>query len=203
MGQQVEWSPDQLAQMCWATNPHTGRPTKLRLTPELEGDYLEWLNADCEHLEVAIVRLLLRNGADQYRRQCLDCGKPFGTPIKKKDVPNIDDVPLGSVDEHLKYERDRFAELEELKQRNVERQFQAGPGSSEYQEYLRSPEWQAKRQAVMRRANDICEGCGLAPATEVHHFTYDNIYQEFLWDLAALCRRCHERQHPGMAVKED
>ena len=60
-------------------------------------------------------------------------------------------------------------------------------------EYLDSPAWQMKRNAVMKRDGYQCV-CG-AKATEVHHKTYDNIGKEPLSDLVFLCKVCHEKAH--------
>jgi len=62
-----------------------------------------------------------------------------------------------------------------------------------YNAYLNGPVWRAKRDAVMRRAGNLCEGCLNAKATEVHHLTYDHVFNEPLWDLRATCHTCHER----------
>lgn len=61
--------------------------------------------------------------------------------------------------------------------------------------YYSSSEWAMVRQRVMRRAQGICEGCCITPAVEVHHMTYENFGKEFMWDLRAVCRPCHERYH--------
>lgn len=49
----------------------------------------------------------------------------------------------------------------------------------------------------MQRAAHVCEGCRTARATEVHHLTYEHCGDEFLWELVAICRSCHERYHGG------
>ncbi len=62
-----------------------------------------------------------------------------------------------------------------------------------YEQYLRSPAWEVKRDAVRQRDGGHCI-CG-APATALHHKTYDNIGREPLSDLVMLCEACHERVH--------
>ena len=62
-----------------------------------------------------------------------------------------------------------------------------------YKEYLDSPAWETKRDAVKQRDGEQCV-CG-AKATEAHHKTYKNIGKEPLSDLVALCQECHEREH--------
>jgi len=64
-----------------------------------------------------------------------------------------------------------------------------------YADYLKSQQWADKRDRVLRRANYHCEGCAQRPATDVHHLTYEHVTQEFLFELVALCRECHERAH--------
>jgi hypothetical protein len=73
-----------------------------------------------------------------------------------------------------------------------------------YDAYLAGPEWQARRAKVLRRANGICEGCGERPAVQVHHLRYPKgcfagspqwAAQEMLFDLRAICERCHTGVH--------
>jgi 5-methylcytosine-specific restriction endonuclease McrA len=64
-----------------------------------------------------------------------------------------------------------------------------------YRRYLASADWQSVRQRVLRRAWVTCEGCLEARATEVHHKTYAHVGDEFLFELVAICRPCHERLH--------
>jgi len=64
-----------------------------------------------------------------------------------------------------------------------------------YHEYLKSPEWYALRERVMRRADGFCEICALGQPTQVHHTTYKHVFHEFIWELRAVCDRCHARLH--------
>ncbi|MCY4554379.1 MAG: hypothetical protein OXC79_11970 [Candidatus Poribacteria bacterium] len=72
----------------------------------------------------------------------------------------------------------------------------------QYSRYLQSPTWKAKRQKVMKRANHICEGCLEQKATQVHHLTYERVGCEMLFDLVAICDRCHSNCHPQNNNKE-
>jgi 5-methylcytosine-specific restriction endonuclease McrA len=69
----------------------------------------------------------------------------------------------------------------------------------EHDEYLRTPEWRKRRAAVLKRADNLCDGCREAKATEVHHLTYENWKAEFLWELVAICHDCHDRLHIAKA----
>lgn len=64
-----------------------------------------------------------------------------------------------------------------------------------HEAHLRSPRWRELRVLVMRRSDDVCEGCGTRMADEVHHLSYDHLGDEFLFELVALCRTCHARWH--------
>lgn len=64
-----------------------------------------------------------------------------------------------------------------------------------YDQYLRSPEWKAKRQVVIQRENNICQGCRIRPIEEVHHATYSNIGDELFFQLVGLCSLCHRKVH--------
>ncbi len=64
--------------------------------------------------------------------------------------------------------------------------------SERYAAYLRSSAWLEKRAAVLVRCGGVCESCDTAPATEVHHTTYDHVFNEPLWELRAVCAECHD-----------
>lgn len=62
----------------------------------------------------------------------------------------------------------------------------------DYQQYLASREWRAKRKKVIELNNGICERCASRPIENVHHLTYENLGNERLSDLMGVCRPCHE-----------
>lgn len=69
-----------------------------------------------------------------------------------------------------------------------------------YRSYLRSPEWEVKRQSVISRAGGRCEKCGnYGRRIDAHHLpgSYSRIPHELPWDLAALCYECHKGEHRG------
>lgn len=67
--------------------------------------------------------------------------------------------------------------------------------SKEYAEYLGSEKWARIRSRVMERAGGVCEGCLERPATQAHHLTYEHLFDEFVFELVALCTTCHDRLH--------
>ena len=70
-----------------------------------------------------------------------------------------------------------------------------------YASHMKSPKWSAIRALVLKRAGGMCEGCGTARASEVHHMSYENMGDEFLWELRAVCRPCHERWHDASSAR--
>ena len=73
---------------------------------------------------------------------------------------------------------------------------ESGTWWDRYDRYMQTPEWKERRQLVLKRANYVCEGCGKAKATEVHHLTYERLGKEMLFDLVAVCDECHRKIHP-------
>lgn len=71
-----------------------------------------------------------------------------------------------------------------------------------YRQYLTTPIWREKRRRVIQRAGGICEGCGSARATQVHHLTYKRVGREMLFDLVAICEDCHHSLHEKRNVHD-
>ncbi len=66
-----------------------------------------------------------------------------------------------------------------------------------YNDYLLSDKWSYVRNHVLNRDHHQCVTCG-AIGSEVHHLSYDNIYNEECnlgQDLITLCHSCHRRTH--------
>jgi hypothetical protein len=74
------------------------------------------------------------------------------------------------------------------------------PTNSSYLEYLNSPEWKARRKAVLERCNRICERCHKYLVDEVHHLTYEHVFNEPLEDLQGLCKPCHKFLHRDSGI---
>ena len=58
----------------------------------------------------------------------------------------------------------------------------------------------ASREAIARAGGQCerCEQIRLAFQLELHHLHYRTIGKESKWDLLALCRECHKKQHIGL-----
>jgi 5-methylcytosine-specific restriction endonuclease McrA len=63
-----------------------------------------------------------------------------------------------------------------------------------YHWYLGTEFWQAKREEALARANFLCQICR-KPATEVHHLTYERVFNEMACDLLPVCSACHRTIH--------
>jgi len=159
----------------------------------------EWIEArnkvykerDCQHENTPLVERIISDGRVQHVHQCSACGKQDGSPVKQEvdvSLPNFESK-LSSIYEeetrNLVLKCDQFYARRQIKSEKIL--------SEDYHKYLKSDAWNVKRQLVLAREDDICEGCRLEKATDVHHKTYQNFMDEFLFELVALCRTCHER----------
>jgi len=130
----------------------------------------------------------------QLRNYCDDCGRLVGGALKHSSAKA--DTPHLSQEEATRYEREwRERAIRSCHERVSEEERRKNLWRAEHEAYLQTQEWADKRQLVLRRANGICEGCGKAPAVQVHHLTYQNWRNEFLWELRAVCRPCHLSVH--------
>lgn len=124
-----------------------------------------------------------------YQYQCLTCGAENGT-VKASEAERLR-LPSSEWDDALfkKWNDARFEAHQQQKQQDRAGWFK------QYDKYLESPAWKAKRQKVLQRAKGVCEGCGDRPPAQVHHLTYKHVGNEFLWELVAVCNQCHDRAH--------
>ncbi|MGG7079669.1 HNH endonuclease [Clostridium sardiniense] len=94
------------------------------------------------------------------------------------------------LDEYSKenYEKDEYSE-QKYKRELTE-------GQDWYHNtYLKSEHWERTRDRALKRAGYRCEECGSNKNLNVHHKTYDNIWNERDEDLEVLCQPCHYRRH--------
>ena len=144
---------------------------------------------DCDHQKTKLRLREIAGGRTVNDYQCLVCGHKVGDSVKKN--PEItepwDTALVEQVEEAARQESEirRAAKVEEW-QRKLQ----------DYHDYLKSPAWHERRRLVLERDGYVCRGCLTAPATIVHHLTYDHIMNELLWELTSVCRDCHDRCHP-------
>lgn len=179
----------------------TGKSFFLNSTPELAEDLDKCGQVlNCLHVKQEVRRYVDAGGASHMKRQCVACGISVGSSIAKaiapKDVPDWDTCLRDRVE--AKYCKDR----EDIIQKHIALQKRRESSwHKRYSEHLRSPEWAEIRRRVFRRSAGVCEGCGSAEAKEVHHISYDNMGMEFLFQLVAVCSKCHDRLHPNDDVE--
>jgi hypothetical protein len=173
---------------------NTGKQCHLDMTLELKADLEAFRESFCQHQSLEIRQRKDGGGATHYARQCVACGNSVGSALKKS--PELATSPPWKDTHYEDYERGRKAEYDGILQKHLQKQLRGEDGfRREYDIYLSTPSWRAKRAKVMKRANGICEGCLERSATQVHHLTYDHIREEFMFELVAVCDECHARIH--------
>lgn len=148
---------------------------------------------ECDHKVIKIRFREAINGNRMYKRQCVRCGDLVGNWIPHESIQKKDEIK--PVDDSLaaNYRQSKFELTKALNQ--LIRKVQKSEFDDQYQRYLTSPEWHRKRTLIFERCNYLCEGCRINGATIVHHTTYKNIGNEFLFELVGLCKDCHEKYH--------
>jgi hypothetical protein len=72
----------------------------------------------------------------------------------------------------------------------------------DYQSYLASEVWQARRAWKLEEADYRCQVCYSGLDLEVHHRTYARLGHERQNDLTVLCSLCHQRHHGIKALPD-
>ena len=176
------------------TDSRTGKPFKLYPTEALNEELRKHWASQCAHPSTELRELRVAGGGIQRREQCLVCGARLGNSVKAP----ADGSSLTPDDESLikDWEAQRELSHNEIIHRHIDLQEKERANYRvNYREYLRTEKWRKKRSKIMARAAGFCEGCGDREPSEVHHLTYDNVGDEFLFQLVALCGPCHERVH--------
>lgn len=61
-----------------------------------------------------------------------------------------------------------------------------------YSKYIKSPQWEAKRQLYFQNFGKYCKACHQTRGPiHVHHMTYERLGRELMSDLISLCPSCH------------
>lgn len=68
-----------------------------------------------------------------------------------------------------------------------------------YDDYMATPEWQARAAEVKLLRGNRCEKCGARDNLHAHHLTYDRRGHELPSDLQVLCEKCHKAIHSRAA----
>jgi hypothetical protein len=162
---------------------------------------------DCPHERTVPRCWRGENGFMQARLQCKDCGHygKYGYKVPSKaqliekgfspdpaSLPPFDDVAFMCASEELSNQK-----RDEIMAKRLEVLIESADNDNDHSQdpYYKTEEWHAKRRLVIERAGGLCEGCGKNEAVQAHHLHYRTFKREFLWDLKAVCRECHERVH--------
>lgn len=73
-----------------------------------------------------------------------------------------------------------------------------------YSEQLKTPEWKAKRDAIVERDLHKCVRCDAKKSLQVHHLYYNlscNAWEYPDTALVTLCKSCHEKEHGVKPIK--
>lgn len=133
------------------------------------------------------------DGRVVFGMQCINCGS---FQPKRKD--SFTDLPTVAVDKGIAVEFAKRREQFYHSRRNQKK----SEWFDWYSSYLNSPQWQSKRQAVLKRDRYLCQGCMVRRASQVHHLTYEHCGNELLWELTSVCEECHRKIHPHMQEVE-
>jgi hypothetical protein len=145
----------------------------------------------CEHPTVEARKKMRKDGVWVVALQCLVCG---GTErgVAKRDY-DLDWLPAWNEELSTNYHAKRQKETDRIRETAESRHKTAW--EAWYTQYLETEHWRALRVRVMARDKNLCQGCLINPAYDVHHLTYDRLGREMLFDLVAMCRKCHDSLH--------
>ena len=153
------------------------------------------LTENCPH-ECTKVRFRRAiNSVKMFKKQCVRCGVLVGDWIPHAEIVAPDliepiDDDLRKI--YLETALSLRAEIVKVAAEKERKEF-----FENYSEYLVSEKWAVKRRTVLSRCDERCEGCGKSRATQVHHLTYNHVYDEFLFELVGVCNDCHVKLHLG------
>ena len=159
---------------------------------------LDMLFPSCDHSRSFFAVRTLSNGQLRYVKQCEVCGSQLETLTKtsaKAIQIDLGDDVFSPWDETRsdRYWARRRAEEHEWRERQRREEQEAW--LDRHNAYLQSDDWRQRRLARFAIDRGRCQaklpGC-TGIASQVHHLTYDHWGNEPLFDLASVCRPCHE-----------
>ena len=156
---------------------------------------------DCDHPRKRIGTRAKSNGDLMAIVQCCTCGETFGVVSharakQEAGASRIEEVP--QIDEGLKKRGRDLANKHYEDQRRAwqqERNEKSREWWIRYNGYLSSQRWRDKRARVLERDGHTCQACLRRRATQVHHTTYEHVFDEPLFDLQSVCDVCHNAIH--------
>lgn len=157
------------------------------------------LDSCCIKPDKIFVNLPRADSKPTKREYCRNCGTT--SPVIKMD-PSNEYLTLPVLDKLVQKDtqscrQNRSADFfQYLKQRREEMLEKRNDEFwSKYTLYLNSDDWKNKRSLVLKRDNNICQACLTNAANQVHHLTYERVFNEPLFDLVSICNTCHDKIH--------
>lgn len=152
---------------------------------------------NCKHATTRLTYRVYSNGATHFTEQCVRCGDAVQSV--RKDSISVKDRRLApAFNEKLRRDwrtEKSSAYAERRAHWNSARDQVQIDRRKQYSEYLKSEKWHDKRQRVLERDGYLCQACRKRRAKQVHHITYERIFDEPLFDLVAICKTCHDHLH--------
>ncbi len=140
------------------------------------------------------VKVIVTGNRIQVRKQCKNCGYSGGNSLKMADF-DLNILPIR--DDELEQKYNLIASQERSEFNDVFEKFRTENYTIEnkhpgYNDYINSEDWKKKRIVVLNRDKHICQSCLSEVATQVHHLNYKHLFNEPLFDLVSVCKRCHD-----------
>lgn len=163
--------------------------------------------ATCQHRRSEIRRFVISNGSVRFCPECQNC---FARNVHRMYGRKRAATEFGLTEAEL----DQLPDVNDRARRDwcnrrsdmfdARRQYRRRSWWQWYNSYLASPEWYARRLAVLKRDGNRCRASSAgrtcnANASQVHHLTYERVGREPLDDLVAVCDECHEKLHARVA----
>lgn len=152
----------------------------------------------CIARDLRFVRLLIEGGGIQIRQQCVSCGWCSGKSHGGFTGEQISNMPYLDKDMRDGFDNKKYGQRREFLKKVSENKsaLKRETWFSQYNDYLKSPVWQEKRDAVLKRDKYLCQCCLESLATQVHHRSYEFVDMngsEPAFDLVSVCSPCHIR----------
>jgi hypothetical protein len=157
-----------------------------------------WCIEQCQQPEL---RYRVTSGSQYYAYQCLTCGRECGRAKKTSaEVSRLVERTLFDETIQPRYREWRKVQYQEQRaavreQRAAVQEQDSREWHERYDAYRQTATWQNVRRKVLERDARLCQACRNAEATQVHHLTYERVFNEALFDLVSVCQKCHETIH--------
>ncbi len=155
---------------------------------------------ECDCTVKKLTKRTIKGGALVYQLQCDNCFSSVGSFIGHEKVAELkrNGMTVFDYDEESKieYKKTKNQHWQDVREnQNEEARREKELWWEKYSEYLQSTKWKVKRALVLEKAHHTCECCLTERATIVHHLSYANVFNEYLGELAATCKPCHDLAH--------